>query len=255
MAEGVRINSPEVFGFILRLIKLLRPRFYNRITWLIVISGIAMMSTEFWETILDAALKRQFDISISGSNDAAWGFALCALGLVYHMANTGLYDLSLSTELRARKQQEVLHDKEIFLKANKILTEEQVVEFIETLESDHSYYFDEAARLSRFARFLAATSNQFLTEPITERVRDFIRAFNELGEFLSYKFYVFPKGQTGPNTRLCMTPGLNMDREGDGSPEQAQKYEALTNQLEVLSRKVKQHYSALRKSAKIALVI
>lgn len=255
MTEDLRTRPSETFAFILRLIELLRPRFYNRITWLIVISGIAMMSIQLWEAIAIAALKRQFDISISGSNDVVWGFALCVLGLVYHIANTGLYELLRSKQHRDRKQQEVFHDKQIFSKANKILTEEQVVDIIETLENDHSYYFNEAARLSRYSRFLAATSNRFLDEPLTKRVRNFVTASDELGTFLSSKFFVFPKGQTGPNTRLCMSPGLNMDRDGDGSREQSQKYEVLTSDLEMLTRNFMQRYLDLRTSVKTTLVI
>jgi len=255
MTEGMRIKSSDVFTFLLRLMELLRPRFYNRITWLIVIGGIAMMSTPVWKAILDAVLKRQFDISISGGNDVAWGFALCVLGLVYHMANTGLYELLQNTVHRARKEQEVLHDKEIFSKVNEIMTEEQIVAFIYNLENDHSYYFEEATRVIQFARFLAATGNQFLTQPLSERVQDFIKASNELGEFLGHKFFVFPKEQTGQNLRLCMVPRLNMDREGDGSLEQSRKYDALTDELEVLSRKLIQQYRALRGNVKTALVI
>lgn len=255
MTEGMRIKSSDIFTFLLRLIELLRPRFYNRITWLIVISGIAMMSTQIWEIILDAVLKRQFDISISCSNDAAWGFALCMLGLVYHTANTRLYELSQNIVFRARKQQEVLHDKEIFSEVNEIMPEEQVVDFINNLINDHSYYSHEAARITLFARFLATTGSQFLTQPLSERARDFIKTSDELSEFLTYKFFVFPEGQIEPNMRHCMVPGLNMDREGDGSPEQSQQYDALTNELEALSSKFMQHYRALRASVKSALVI
>lgn len=47
--------------FVLRLVELLRPRFYNRITWLIVLGGLAMMSTQLWELVASEILKREFN--------------------------------------------------------------------------------------------------------------------------------------------------------------------------------------------------
>ena len=241
--------------FVLRLIELLRPRFYNRITWLVVFGGLAMMSTQLWELVASEILKRELNISVSGSNDAAWGFALCVLGLAYHMANTGFYDLLKSNEIRARKEQERNHDLEIFREARLILSDQQIEDFVETLQSDHAYYMDKCSQIDKFARYLASTSNQFLTPSISKATERFLMAWSEAGSFLSYKFFVFPNSQTEPPFRLCMTPGLNMDREGNGSPEQVKKYDGLTSELEQLTDKLIVEYRALRSEIKSALVI
>lgn len=241
--------------FVLRLVELLRPRFYNRITWLVVLGGLAMMSTQLWELVASVILEREFNISVSGSNDAAWGFALCVLGLAYHMANTGFYDLLKSNEVRARKEQEANHDLDIFRKARLILNDEQIEYFVETLQCDHAYYMDQASRIDKFTRYLASTSNQFLTPSIQKATGRFLVAWSEAGSFLSCKFFVFPNHQTEPPFRLCMTPGLNMDREGSGSPDQVKKYDGLTSELEQLTDKLIAEYRALRSEIKGALVI
>ena len=241
--------------FTLRLIELLRPRFYNRITWLVVFGGLAMMSTQFWELVASEILKRELNISVSGSNDAAWGFALCVLGLAYHMANTGFYDLLNNNEIRARKEQERNHDLEVFREARLILSDQKIEDFVGNLQCDHAYHMDKCSQIDKFARYLASTSNQFLTSSISQAAERFLVAWNEAGSFLSYKFYVFPNGQTEPPLRLCMTPGLNMDREGNGSPEQVEKYDELTTKLEQLTEKLIAEYRALRTEIKNALVI
>lgn len=242
-------------AFVLRLIELLRPRFYNRLTWLIVLSGIAMMSTQLWERIVVAVLKSEFNISISGDNDAAWGFALCVLGLAYHMANTGFYELLKGNEARARVELEQQHDRAIFQKTNELLSDQQIEQFIQSLQDDHSYYMNESGRIDNYARFLATTSNHFLRPTLADATRRFLLAWSELGHFISYKFFVFPNNQKEPPFRLCMTPGLNMDREGDGSPHQLAKYNKLTEELESLAEKTIGQYRTLRRAIKDELVI
>lgn len=241
--------------FVLRLIELLRPRFYNRITWLVVFGGLAMMSTQLWELVASEILKRELNISVSSSNDAAWGFALCVLGLAYHMANTGFYDLLKSNEIRTRKEQERMHDLEIFREARLIMSDQQIEDFVYDLQTDHAYYMDRSGQIEKFARHMASTSNQFLTPSISDATKRFLTAWSEAGSFLSYKFFIFPNNQTEPPFRLCMTPRLNMDREGNGSPEQIKKYDALTIELEQLTKTLIVEYRALRSEIKNALVI
>ena len=241
--------------FVLRLVELLRPRFYNRITWLVVIGGLAMMSTQFWELVATELLNREFNISISGSNDAAWGFALCVLGLVYHMANTGFYDLLKGNEIRARREQEREHDKEVFREARLILSDEHIESFVETLQCDHSYYMNESSRIASFARYLATTSNRFLTPSISGATERLLVAWSAVDHFISYKFFIFPNNQIEPPFRLCMTPDLNMDRDGNGAPAQVEKYDKLSNELEELTENLVTEYRTFRTAVKNEFVI
>lgn len=245
----------DLKSFVLRLVELLRPSFYSRITWLIVISGIAMMSTGIVKKIVSGLLERQFNISISGSNDAAWGFSLCVLGLVYHLANTGLYELLKSNETRDRRKLECTHDRLIFQKANELLSEEQLVNFIDQLEDDHSYYMDQSGAVDRFARFLAGSSNSFLSSALRKSAESFCLAWGGLGQFISYKFYIYPEGQSESPLRLCMAPNLNVDRAGMGTLDQVERYDELTTQLYCLTQNVTSEYRALRATVKAELFI
>lgn len=213
------------------------------------------MATPLWERILDALLTKQFDIKISGPNDAAWGFALCVLALAYHLFNTGIYDA-----LRARSQQErtsleIEHDRSIFLKANSELTEQQLDWFLDLLATDHSYRSSAVTRLDKFCCILAATENIFLRKPLEERADDLLVTANELLEFVNINFVVFPSNQSGEDLRFCMAPALNWDRGGDGSPEQIRKYDTLTDQLIELIQQLREHYVELRVAVKRELVV
>lgn len=255
MTKDTSTTRHELMVFVLRLVELLRPHFYNRITWLVVLSGIGMMSTKLWELVANALLEKELNLSISGGNDAAWGFALCVLGLLYHMANTGFYELLTNNEARARRQLEIEHDKGLFNTANEILNQERLESFIEVLENDHSFYMDESGRIDEFARFLAMTSNHFLTPLLAEATNNMLLAWRELGHFLSYKFSIFPKNQVNSPYRLCMAPSLNMDREGNGSADQVGRYDELTAKLETLASKLVAAYRDFRRLVKSELVI
>jgi len=208
-----------------------------------------------WERILDALLAKQFDIRISGPNDAAWGFALCVLALAYHLFNTGIYDSLRARSQEERTSREIEHDRAIFVKANSELTEQQLDWFLDVLASDHSYRSSAITRLDKFRRVLAATENVFLRKPLEERANDFLVTANKLREFVSYKFFVFPSKQSGEDLRFCMVPALNCDREGDGSPEQMREYDTLTDQLMELVKQLRDHYAELRVAVKRELVI
>lgn len=214
-----------------------------------------MISTPLWERVLDALLTKQFDIRISGPNDSAWGFSLCVLALVYHLLNTSIYDSLRSRAQQERASLEIKHDRAIFSKADSEMTEQQLDWFLDILETDHSYRSIAVTRLDRFCRVLAATENTFLQKILGERANDFLATANKLREFISYKFYVFPSKQSGEDFRFCMVPALNCDREGDGSPEQMQKYDALTDELLELTKQLREIYVQLRITVKRELVV
>jgi len=83
------MTSQRAISFLKWLIELLRPKFYNRITWTLIIAGLSMMSTPLWERLLEFALKTQFEIDIT-SNDTRWGFSLIVVALIYNFATTSL---------------------------------------------------------------------------------------------------------------------------------------------------------------------
>ncbi|MEO9276137.1 hypothetical protein ABFY09_14990, partial [Marinomonas sp. 5E14-1] len=49
---------------LLKLIELLRPKFYNKLTWLIVISGLGLMSKPFWLTLRNMRSSRATRLNI-----------------------------------------------------------------------------------------------------------------------------------------------------------------------------------------------
>lgn len=238
-----------------RLIEIFRPKFYNRITWVVVSVGLALMSTSLFEKVIAMFIEKSFNIKITGENDVAWGFSLVAIGLLYHLATTSIFELVSKKEKLTKELKHIEHDQVIFEQANKIMSGDFLSQFLYSLGNDHSYYIEYTWKLERFCQFLAGDENQFLSAELESPTQEFLRSSRKFLGFLAYKFFVFPQNQAGENPRLCMVPTLNMDREGDGSPEQVRKYDTLTADLESLIDNLREKYRVFRAEIKKTLII
>jgi hypothetical protein len=213
------------------------------------------MVTPLLDRVVSAFLEKSFEINITGGNDVAWGFALVAIGLAYHLSTTSIYELVGRKEKLALLQKQIGHDKAIFLQANELMSGDFLSDFIYWIGNDHSYQIEDTRKLERFCQYLARDENQFLHKELVSATQELLKSSAKFLEFSAYKFFNFPVSQMGENPRLCMVPALNIDREGDGSPEQAAKYDALTNELESLIDNLRERYRAFRTEVKKALII
>lgn len=254
--EGSALIKFEKFGeFVLKFIEIIRPKFYNRITWVVVTAGLALMATPLLDKVISVALERAFEIQVTGEDDVVWGFSLVVVALIYHLLTTSLYQLVDRNEKIAIRNRHLEHDKAKFEKANGLMNEEFLSGFLMLLGNDHSYYMSSTSKLQEFCIFLDRDENQFLSEALVDVVKSFNDAAVVFLSFSSNKFFVFPNHQTGDNLRLCVVPRLNLDREGSGAPEQRKKYDDLTIELESLIDDLRSKYRAYRAEIKRVLVV
>jgi hypothetical protein len=101
---------------VIEIIKLFKPSFYNKITWAIVISGLALLGTSLLERILNAILEKEYNLTITDDKDSIFGFSLVVIALIYNII-TVYFDKFLiqkQDNLIILEQKEV--DKELYLK-------------------------------------------------------------------------------------------------------------------------------------------
>jgi len=243
------------FELLLKVITLLRPQFYNKLTWFIVISGIALMSTPLWQEIIAAILRSRFDLDLVPGDSVTWGFALVVVGLVYHFATTSLFQYSKSITDSEKNIQRNTHDRQIFEESIKILTEEELASYLDWLANDHSYRENAADKVAGYHDYHAKPKNRFINEDLNSAALNMVRALGEILSWTSLNFWVYPENQKRENTRFCMHPELNLDRQGHGTPEQMQMYDELTKTLNELIRDVSDTYTSYRKKIKEQLFI
>ena len=220
-----------------------------------MIAGLTLISTPIWERVIDGILKDQFSISISGPNDAAWGFALCALALIYHLLNAGIYDALRNQSQRERSTLEIEHDRKIFMNADAILPEQQLEWFLHQIETDHSYRLSQTTKLDKFCQALVGVGETFVRPGLHEKTGELLRAISELRDFIGLKFFVYPEKQSGDDFRLCMMPAWNCDRGANPTYENLNKYDNLSDELLSLVDKVRSAYKDYRLAVKRDIVV
>ena len=70
---------------LIQIWKLIKPKFYNKITWLIVSSGLVLIAPPLWSVILNQFIEKHTDYKIIGDYDELIGIALIIIGLIYNV--------------------------------------------------------------------------------------------------------------------------------------------------------------------------
>jgi hypothetical protein len=147
------------------------------------------------------------------------------------------------------------HDKTIFQKSNKLLTEGQLSEFLHKLRTDDSYLSESRVRLSRFVTFFSETGNQFLDGRLKQKSQELVTAIDLLLGFLGQHFFFYPNLQSLQNRRYCLYPNLNVDREGYGDRDSMMKYERYANEMCHIAASVNSSYAEYRAQVKQTLFV
>ncbi|WP_258184632.1 hypothetical protein [Vibrio splendidus] len=243
----------SIFSFILKLIEALKPKFYNKITWLIVVSGLSLMSTPLWITVVNAVFERAFELSLTNGSDTAWGFALCCLGLIYHLVNSGLYEMALSVDTKAKAEKRDKHDLEVFKGLNEAMSEDYLNNLISWVRTGDSLHWDDYGKLKGFIDQASSSTNSFLNSELSGTTLQFSQSLSNFTSFVDENFDEYPYGQTVTNFKMCLAPQLNCDRAG--SWEDSAEYGELAREMVDITEAIVQSYRGWRKSIKKNLYI
>jgi hypothetical protein len=174
---------------------------------------------------------------------------------LYQSIENELLPKSSEKTLERESSEIIEHDRKIFQKANKLLPEEVLESILSNLKNDHSYYLLELKDIENFIIYFEKTENYFLCEKLDFLRRELIALLQNLDNFLGLKFFRYPEEQTGDNTRFCLQPDLNIDREGHPSEYTFTEYGKLTEALENHCIKASKKYKEYRLQIKKMLII
>ncbi|OCH22735.1 hypothetical protein A6E12_18820 [Aliivibrio fischeri] len=243
----------KIFDFILKVIDALKPRFYNKLTWLIVAFGLSLMSTPMWLGIVNKLLETQFQLSITDNSDTIWGFALCCLGLAYHLMSTGLHEVAISINSKARLEKEYVHDIEVFDELYKLLDEPYLEKLLANIETNDALYLDELNKLSGFINAANSANHKFISEKLKLTTADLTQSLVDFRSLVSQKFDEYPYGQCVTNFKMCLAPEVNPDRAGDRSS--LKEYDELIDIMLEKTGKISASYDSWRSAVKETLCV
>jgi hypothetical protein len=234
----------------LEIIKHFWPRFYNRITWTVVIGGMALISAPLWETLVSALIAKEFDLSAYIPNEPLYGTILVGLGLAYHLG-ASIIESAKEGQPNAKKLAAQEHDKELARRFLGLATEDEVIYQLEMIGGDHSCNDDRWKILSGIERFGNLAENEFLDPVIQEKMVALHADCKNLTTFMATHF--FP--MSGNGSRTYLYPELNVDRRGNGSPEDSARYNSYAIPMIALVTSAMDNYRILRRAIKTQLAI
>lgn len=243
----------QFISLAIKILEILRPKFYNRLTWVVVIAGLSLMTTPIWTLLLGKFLENNFDFSITGESDLAWGFSLCVSGLLYHLAITEIHEFLLAKNTKEKNQKTQKHDSELFMKLADSLPEEYLNRLISYIETEDAIKWDDHRKIESFILLADETGHSFITPELKVSTKKLTSALSELIRFISRNFDEYPYGQGVANFKMCLAPQLNCDRAG--SWEDGPKYDALVKEMMSLTQDISTSYKKWRTSVKDALYI
>ena len=245
--------NENTYKFILDLIKLLKPKFYNKLTWLIVISGLSIMSTPLWLIILNNVLEQELSISITSGSDTIWGFMLCFLGLTYHLINTGLLEYASSITDKHKRLKIDTHDLGIYEYLHNLLPEEYLEHLIAYIQTNDAIRYDDLKKLEKFVSSATSESYQFVTQQLNEDTKSLCDHLSSFLNHVNSDFDEYPYGQGVTNFRMCLAPQLNCDRAGNW--EDGPEYDKLVSKMMDCTSNIQSFYKIWRSHIKHNLYV
>jgi len=147
------------------------------------------------------------------------------------------------------------HDLKIFQTANIMLTERNLLDFLDQLGADHSYYRNPRIHISRYCNFFEEIGNGYLDQTIEKKNKELLSELNDLLNFIGITFFSCPGIQDTNDPRYCMYPDLNIDRGGRDDSEASKIYRSSELELNNHIEKVKDAYNGFRRTIKNKLKI
>jgi hypothetical protein len=147
------------------------------------------------------------------------------------------------------------HDAARYYNIESILREKRLVEFLELLGSDHSYYSFSRMEFVSLVQYYSLISSHFIEENLDNAMKTLCASIEKLLVFIGSNFWVYPNDQKEENHRLCLYPNLNPDREGTNDPVEVQRYQEYADKLIDLIREVDVNYKKYRLLIKKELFI
>lgn len=120
----------------------------------------------------------------------------------------------------------IAHDRDIFKSSDDIMTEQNLIEVLDQLETDNSYEADSMLRINGFLRYFKEEGNQYLFNTLRQAAQRLISSLNSLRDFTGAHFFEFPERPVGVERRFCLYPELK-----HGRPEKTQIYRKRAEEL------------------------
>lgn len=227
-----------------KLLKLLFPEFNNKVTWAVVLSGIALLSSSFIEQLFKLLIDKNLNLKLTGESDALFGIVVIALGLCHNLAAVFLNRYHKD---RAATEK-IEHDRKIFTHLESCCGEAELISHIEHILDTHNAESGLSEKLWHFQYEAKLIKNKFEDGELNELKEDLVCASEEFDSFIGKEFFPHVSGM------VRMRPDWNADLCSPRE-EQVQSYDMLATELCRLGCAVMEKYKCYRNLVKDRLLV
>ena len=234
-----------------KILSILFPEFSNKLTWAVILCGITLISSPLLEQIIREFINKKFHLNLTDGNDAIIGVIVIALGLLHNYGFVRVQNMQKNDTSKWDERKRILkHDKGIFEKLSKLVNERHLKDYVNNIMRVHSFISTNDEPLDTFCYEGRDTDYIFINPTINTAKDEFYKSCCKFREFLSLNF--FPHGPNLENDKLymCMYPELNIDRGGNPTSKDRQKYDKYAKELFQLGNKVISNFISYRLSVK-----
>lgn len=253
MFTGDKLNKS--WDKVEKVFRLFFPEFSNKVTWAVIVAGLALTSASIIEKIIQVAFKVTYDIDIFGGNDAIVGVGLVALGLIHNIIlQREKTKIEISANLPVDNSARLEHDVQIFNRLNELMDEDNLEGTLNCLEVNHAYFYSKYSSIENFIYAIDKSDNAFADDSLNDAMGELRTSLQKLNSFLINNCQQMRHGTN--DDYLCLHPYWNCDRDGTfGNREDDIKYDkAMKEMFEVIDG-TRAGYVSYRKSIKSKLAV
>ena len=166
---------------IVKLIEALKPKFYNKLTWVVVITGISFITKPLWETIISEILKKEFKLNITNENDFLAGLSLVIVGLLYNLLTVYLHEYLTHKQNSLKDIRIIGADKKLFEDFLNQLPSSGSIEFLKNHSFENIFNLDELEQVRKIYHTWNGAEYEFLDDNIEALRKDL---FNKIEKFI-----------------------------------------------------------------------
>ena len=245
----ISARQERALQLVKRVYDVFRPKFYNRITWVVVASGLTIASTNLIDWLVQITLGLAIDLQITDESDAVVGVGLVTLALLYNAFMVLVEHLGESTARESQRSDERSHDVDVFRRTDDLLNEKQFMQIVDWIASEHSSSPEQSARLDQYLYAFEGVGNSYLSGDLEDAKRKMVSSLDELREYMAIHFFNY-------GGRSCLDPDRNVDRGGLHATKQDYvRYHEQARELVERVGNAKGAYAGYRKAVRDALLV
>jgi|TARA_Y100001968_G_scaffold200049_1_gene183617 hypothetical protein len=234
----------------LTLLALIRPKFYNKLTWFVVAAGVGILTTPFIEIVISAVLGKTFDLEILDGNESFVGLTMIGLALLYNIACQFMEAVEKGRQLSKVTLSEETHDRERFGKLDGLLDEVTLKQTLDWVDTNEFYTEEQWSCLYEYVHESSQTSSIMLNPEVEENRKTLEGQINSLLSFMAQHFFYRAGSSRQDDPHHYLYPDLNPDMDGDYEGRGIEKYHQNSKELHEHINGVRSAYDSYRKMVK-----